>query len=109
MYYFQGGIRIGNSFYDTINYSYPFAKAFFGENTLQLSTGISFLTKMYSLPYNDITDVSLKKGIFSQGIVITHRLDSLPKTIVFWTRRYHDFLIECKKHSISITMADTPI
>ena len=99
---FRGGIRIGNSYCDAMNYSYPFAEAIFTEKSLRLSTGFLFLKKRYLLPYHDILGVSLKKGIVCQGILIRHRLNDLPEFILFWTGRYQCFLEECKKHSISI-------
>lgn len=102
MHEFRGGIRVGNSYCDAINYSYPFAKAIFTENSLQLSIGFLFLGKRYFLPYHDILWVSLKKGIACQGILIKHRLNYLPEFILFWTGRYKCFLEECKKHSIPI-------
>lgn len=102
MHEFRGGIRIGDSFCDAMNYSYPFAKVIFTENSLQLSIGLFFLRKRYILPYYDITGVSLMKGIFCQGILIKHQLNYLPEFIVFWTGKYKCFLEECKKHSISI-------
>ncbi len=102
MYEFRGGIRIGDSYRDAVNYSYPFAKAVFTENSLQLSIGCFFLRKRYFLPYYDITGVSLKKGIFCRGILITHQLNHLPEFIVFWTGSYKCFLEECKKYSIPI-------
>ena len=82
---FRGGIRIGKSYCDAMNYSYPFAKAVFTEKSLQLSTGFLFLEKRYFLPYHDILGVSLKKGILCQGILIRHRLNDLPVFILFWT------------------------
>ncbi len=99
---FRGGIRIGNSYCDAMNYSYPFAKAVFTEKSLQLSTGFLFLEKRYFLPYHDILGVSLKKGILCQGILIRHRLNDLPVFILFWTGWYKGFLEECKKYSIPI-------
>lgn len=99
---FRGGIRIGNSYCDAMNYSYPFAKAVFTEKSLQLSTGFLFLEKRYFLPYHDIFGVSLKKGILCQGILIRHRLNDLPVFILFWTGWYKGFLEECKKYSIPI-------
>ena len=102
MHVFRGGIRIGDSSCNAINYSYPFAKVVFTENTLQLSIGGFFLKKRYFLPYCAITGVSLKKGIVCRGLLIKHQLNHLPEFIVFWTGRYKRFLEECKKYSIPI-------
>ena len=68
MHEFLGGIRIGDSSCNAINYSYPFTKVVFTENALQLSIGVFFLKKRYFLPYYAITGVSLKKGIVCRGI-----------------------------------------
>ena len=102
MHEFRGGIRIGDSYCNAINYSYPFAKAVFTENSLQLSIGVFFLRKRYFLPYYDITGVSLEKGIVCRGILIKHQLNYLPEFIVFWTGKYKCFLEECKKYSIPV-------
>lgn len=102
MHEFLGGIRIGDSSCNAINYSYPFTKVVFTENALQLSIGVFFLKKRYFLPYYAITGVSLKKGIVCRGILIKHQLNHIPEFIVFWTGRYKRFLEECKKYSIPI-------
>ena len=87
MHKFRGGIRIGNSFHDALNYTWPFAEAVFTESGLQLSI-VFFL--------------SLKKGFFQRGIIIRHHSAQLPEFLLFWTRKDQPFLEECRNHAIPV-------
>ena len=48
MHEFRGGIRIGNSYFDAVNYSYPFARVCFAEKSLHFSIGIVSFRKNFS-------------------------------------------------------------
>ncbi len=101
MHKFRGGIRIGNSFHDALNYTWPFAEADFTESGLQLSI-FFFRTTTWLLPYNDISGVSLKKVFFQRGIIIRHHSAQLPEFLLFWTRKDQPFLEECRNHAIPV-------
>lgn len=103
MHTFRGGIRIGNSSRDAINYSWPFANAVFTEDALQFSIDFFFLKTTCILPYHDISCVSLEKGLFMQGIRIRHHTALMPEFLLFWTGKHHSFLEECRNHSIPVT------
>lgn len=98
---FTGGIRIGTSYWGAINYTWPCAKFIFEECSLKIV--VSFIRKnMYILSYDDITRISSKKGLFSNGVLIEHHSEDIPSYIFFWTRKSKLFLDECARHRLPI-------
>lgn len=106
MHEFRGGIRIGNSYFDAVNYSYPFARVCFAEKSLHFSIGIFSFRKNFSIPYCDMTRISIRRRIIGYGILIEHRSNSLPKFIVFWTVQGRSFFRTCEEYSIPILKAN---
>lgn len=96
---FRGGVRIGRSYWDAWNCSWPFAKLIFRDDALVIST--RFLWKReYTLRYGTITAAERKRWFLCSGVAITHRAPEVPPFIVFWTVKAASVLEEFRKHGI---------
>jgi hypothetical protein len=70
-----GGARL-----DGFNASWPFAKLSAAPETLRLSC----LGRDYVFPRHSIQNLRRHTGIFSVGLRIEHRVQSVPGFVVFW-------------------------
>ena len=98
---FRGGIRIGRSYWDAWNYSWPFAKLVFRDDALVISTWFLW-RREYVLDYGSIAAATRKRGFPCGGVAITHHAPEIPPYIVFHTVRAASVLEECKKRGIEI-------
>lgn len=100
--FFRGGVRIGTSHWNSLNYTWPFAGVSFGNDGFRIAT--SFLKrKEYVILYKNVTNISYKRSLFCKGVIIEHDMPTVPLHIIFWTRQADIFLQLCKKHSLPIT------
>jgi hypothetical protein len=77
-----GGLRIGRSFWLSINASWPLA-------TLQIYSDRLVLTGLFrrlSFPHSAIVRLSEYHGFLSSGIRIEHTVAAYPRLVIFWTR-----------------------
>ena len=99
--FFRGGIRIGSSFLNSINFSWPFVKVMFEDDCFRIV--ISFVSsKEYIILYKNVIKISYKRGIFSEGVIIEHNMPFVPLYIIFWTSKVDSFLQLCKNNNIPI-------
>lgn len=101
---FTGGLRWGNAFWgDTVNVTYPFA-------SLQIESDKCILTRhffwvhyvSYEIRYEQIEYVSLKKFLFSKGVLFTHTNKNIPKYLLFWTKKTDQIFDILAKHGIKV-------
>jgi len=78
---YRGGLRIGRAKYLSMNYTYPFAKMSFGEQSLILEINLLFIK--YSIPYAQISSVREINGIIAKGVKIEHSSREIPPFVVF--------------------------
>ena len=98
---FRGGIRIGSSYLNSINFTWPFVKVMFEDDCIRIRITL-ISTKEYVVLYKNINRISYKKGLFSKGVIIEHNMPSTPRYIIFWTRKVDLFLLLCEKHRLKI-------
>lgn len=99
--FFRGGIRIGSSPSDSINFTWPFVKITFENDCFRIV--VSFvLRKEYIILYKYVTKISYKRGLFSKGVIIEHNMPFTPPHIIFWTRQVDSFLQLCKNNNMPI-------
>ena len=90
---------IGRSYWESVRYSWPFAKLVFLDDALVIS--MRFLWKReYVLDYGSIAAASPKRGFPCGGVAITHRVPEIPPYIVFWTVNAASVLEELQRHGI---------
>jgi hypothetical protein len=69
------------------NYSTPFATLNADHNELKLDIEVFIFRREYFIPKEKVLEVIDYDGIFSKGLLIRHRVETLPQTIIFWTRK----------------------
>jgi len=77
---FRGGLHVGDSYYNAINATWPFAKLSIEKESIALFSPIG--NPRFS--HTQITKLSKYSGFFSKGLKIEHTADQ-PPFIVFWT------------------------
>ena len=101
---FIGGLRWGNlswrdkpDWYDFNNATIPFASLEITDDTCILTRSFfGFVMDKYILSFSDIEYVSVRRVLFSKGILFVHKNKKLPKHLCFWTfapRKVCDALI----------------
>jgi hypothetical protein len=76
---FTGGARIGQSYWASINYTWPFASLTILENEIKMRTPFATLT----FNRTEIIEIVSYRGVISDGIQIKHQ-SSAPNFVVFW-------------------------
>lgn len=92
LFEYRGGIRLSNSILGELNITYPFVTLCVKERNLTLKWNFIFFRKEYSLRYDEIIGVKVRKGIISTGIEFVHNNNQLPNLIIFWTQRCDEVL-----------------
>lgn len=82
---FKGGIRIGHSRTDALNFTYPFVELYATHEVVELKISLFFYKKIFCLKRENINSIFPVKSFFSQGIKIEHSQSNIPKFIIFWT------------------------
>ena len=101
--FFRGGIRIGSSFLNSINFSWPFVKVIFEKECFRII--VSFIQKKeYVILYKNVTKISYKRGLFSKGVIIEHVMPLTPSYIIFWTKQTDYFLQLCRNNNMPINL-----
>ena len=77
---FRGGLHVGNSYFNAINASWPFAKLRIEKESIGLFSPVG----NPSFPRDQITKLSKYSGFFSKGLKIEHTANQ-PPFIVFWS------------------------
>ncbi len=77
-----GGIRIGESYWQATNYSWPLVTLNASEDEIVLAMSFKKLT----LPRSEIAKISSYRGIMSDGVQIEHSSSGTPCFVVFWTK-----------------------
>jgi len=93
---FCGGARIGDSRFDAINVTFPFARLEVGDRQCIIKIKFLMISKIISLKKDDIQKVEIYSGFFSSEIKFTHSDPLVPKYIVFWTfssKKVYDSLL----------------
>jgi len=101
---FIGGLRWGNlswhdkpDWYDFNNASIPFASLEITNDACILTRNFfGFVMDQNILSFSDIEYVSVRRVLFSKGILFIHKNTKLPKYLCFWTftsRKVCDALI----------------
>ena len=94
----KGGIRFGDSFWLSSNYSWPFANIEIFKDKIILSWGYS------KIVYNkkDIRYIEKYRGLFSKGIRIKYNKKKNWKFIIFWSPSVDNLLSKLKKGGYKI-------
>ena len=79
---FTGGLRIGESYWSSLNYSWPLAELELKDETLTIS---ALLARTIVLSRDDILGVSEYRGVISDGVQILHSSKNHQPFVVFWT------------------------
>lgn len=77
----KGGIRVGNSFWRSANYTYPFAHLRLTPELLE----IKYPLGQIRLNKTSIRRLVLRRGMFSRGIQIIHTANDVEPFVLFWT------------------------
>ena len=92
--YWRGGIRIGNSFFDAINITFPFVTLIIYSSIIEFRINLLFKIKIITIKICDIKIIKKVNGIFFNGVQIVHSNLDYPKYIVFWSCKYDDIINE---------------
>ena len=91
-YKFRGGLRSGDSYIFSNNFTWPFAIIEISKEFIAISApGVKLL-----FGANAIHAIKERDGLFSKGIQIEHQDKSNPSYVVFWTFR-RKLMIDCFK------------
>jgi hypothetical protein len=96
---FIGGIRIGQSYWDSMNYTWPFAKLDVEQDGIQIT--LLFCKKIF-ISKDDILAVEKYSAFISSGVKITHKNTAIAPCLIFWTSSL-DQLINQLKTTLSLT------
>ena len=94
IYFERGGLRWGSNFWYGSNATWPFATLKATPQNLDISVGIGPLRRTFAFNRSDIQEVSIKSGLISKGLKVTHLRSDCPPVIVFWTFRPRRLLSE---------------
>lgn len=83
--YSRGGLRIGTTYWNAENYTWPFIKLYFMHEKLCLER--IFPIKRWEIAAQEIVAVKRVKGIISclDGYQIEHTSTHLPPVVIFWS------------------------
>ena len=74
-----GGLRIGEDYWASFSYTWPFARISISTESTAIHVGVGPLFNQDLLfQKSDITEIHRKRGLFNSSIEIKHSLDSLP-------------------------------
>jgi hypothetical protein len=76
-----GGVRWGDSFWLASCATWPFAHLLICDDRLLLT----YPEGAYDFPRDQITQLTTRRGLFSRGLRIEHRVAEYPPYITFWT------------------------
>ena len=101
---FIGGLRWGDGFWNnSMNASFPFASLQIKDDRCILTWYIFWIKyTSYTITYNELDCVSLKKFLFSKGVLFTHTNRKIPKYLLFWTRKTDVILEELRQKRIEV-------
>ena len=99
VYFETGGIRYGNSYWSSSNFSWPFASLKASPEEISICVSFSSLwTRTFTFNRSQIKSIRKKRGLWSVGIEIDHSATEIPPFILFWTFHYKTL----KKHLESL-------
>jgi len=78
---FTGGARVGESYWSSINYSWPLASLTIRQGEISLTMPL----KSVALSRDQVIRINDYRGIISDGIQIQHSSKDTPSFLVFWT------------------------
>lgn len=83
--YSRGGLRIGTTYWDAENYTWPIIKLYFSKDGLCLERIL--LLKRWKIHAREIVAVKRIKGIIPclDGYQIEHISSQLPSVVIFWS------------------------
>lgn len=89
----RGGLRVGQSYWQAVNYTWPFAQLRFNKDELEVETSIfGMFSKIHRLERISIDAISIKRGLFGSGIRIEHSCLVEAPFLLFWTFRSNKVL-----------------
>ncbi len=92
---FTGGLRWGDKFWEGFgnceeygDVTFPFASLLIEEDRCIITRNTFWIKYVsYNLKYCDIVNISIRKILWSKGVLFTHTNKDIPKYLLFWTRK----------------------
>ncbi len=77
---------MGDTFWNGYNASIPLASLRLEEDKCVLTWSFFWIKyTSYTIHYNELTEVSVKRFLYSKGFVFTHTNKNIPKYLLFWS------------------------
>ncbi len=92
-----GGARWGQSFWNSFNMTWPFAKLKVTRDQIRISIGLIEPRHSIYFKKREINGIRRQGVLFGLGIVIEHRKMDYPPFILFWTFRYRRLKAELER------------